>query len=67
MIIYIFFMNPDFFPGDGYGLHYYKVDGIVIGVNTPIEGIPEYKSLTGGTTVKLLIIRHADPDYTRIL
>ncbi len=41
--IYIF-MNPDFFPGDGYGLHYYKVDGIVIGVNTPIEGIPEYKA-----------------------
>lgn len=36
------FMNPDYFPGDGYGLHYYKIDGIVIGVNQTIEGAREY-------------------------
>ena len=39
--IYIF-MNPDYFPGEGYGLHYYEIDGIIIGVNTPIEGAREY-------------------------
>jgi hypothetical protein len=38
------FMNPDSFPGDGYGLHYYKVTELSLESTRRIEGIPEYKA-----------------------
>ena len=28
-------------PGPGFGLYYYEIDGIIVGVNTPINGIEE--------------------------